>query len=64
MRTFRENENKILNFEPYFNDYVITATICHNSKEIKPSHGYFYPHKYGKINKLVAKKLGYTFNNK
>lgn len=62
MQTFRENENKILNFEPYFNDYVTTATICHNSKEIRPCHGYFKPHKYGKYNEKLAIKLGYKFH--
>ena len=51
----------ILGFEPYFNDFVVVGTINHNTKRIRPTHGYFYPHKYGKRMKAMAKKLNYTF---
>ena len=55
--------NHILRYERYFDKHVITASIDHENKVIRPSHGYFYPHKHGKSNKAYAKKLGYVFNN-
>ena len=53
----------ILGWEPYFNKDVRIASIDHMSKEIRPCHGYFFPHPWGKKVKAYAKKLGYTFNN-
>ncbi len=63
MQNYELKENKILRYEPYFNERVATAIINHELKEIRPTHGYFYPHKYGKMNKQLAKKIGYSFNN-
>ena len=53
----------ITRYEPYFDKDVNTAHIDHNNKTIRPCHGYFMPHKYGKLNKKYADKIGYTFNN-
>lgn len=55
--------DRIEGFEPYFNTFVWVGRINHAKKEISPSHGYFYPHNYGKRMKAKAKKLGYTFKN-
>lgn len=54
----------ILRYEPYFNCNVPTAVIDHNDKSIYPTHGYFKPHKYGKLNEQLAKRLGYKFMQK
>jgi hypothetical protein len=53
----------ILRHEYYFDRLVATAIINHESKEVRPTHGYFLPHHYGKLNKKIADKLGYIFNN-
>lgn len=37
--------------------------INHENQEVYPAHGYFIPHKYGKISKKYADSLGYNFNN-
>lgn len=54
---------KIMGFEPYFNDFVRIATIDSEMKEVRPAHGYFYPHYYGKITKKWSLENGYNFNN-
>ena len=56
-------ENGVYGFEPYFEKLVITAIIDHENKEVRPSHGYFAPHKHSGFSKKVAKELGYNFNN-
>lgn len=53
----------VLRYEPYFECKVPTAKINHELKEVRPSHGYFMPHPYGKLNKKLADRLGYSFNN-
>jgi hypothetical protein len=53
----------IMRYELYFNKFVATAFIDHKNKEIRPAHGYFYPNNYGKLNKKIADKLKYVFNN-
>lgn len=55
--------NQILGYEPYFKKYVVVAHINHENQEVYPAHGYFIPHKYGKISKKYADSLGYNFNN-
>ena len=55
--------NQILGYEPYFKENVVVATIDHKEKEIRPAHGYFFPHPIGKTSKRYARRLGYTFNN-
>jgi hypothetical protein len=52
---------EVLGFEPYFNSFVKVGSINHEKKIIRPSFGYFAPHKYGKRLKAKAKKLNYTF---
>ena len=54
---------RILGYEPYFDKLVSVATIYADTKEIKPSHGYYAPHKYGKQMKKFAQSIGYNFNN-
>lgn len=54
---------RIFAYEPYFGEDVWVGTIYHDKREICPSHGYFYPHKYGKLMKKLADELGYYFNN-
>lgn len=39
------------------------ATIFHRQKTIYPTHGYFYPHRYGKLVKKYAEQINYIFNN-
>jgi hypothetical protein len=63
MKKFIVEQNEILGFEPYFNKLVLIAMINHERKEIRPTNGYFYPHKYGKKAKKYAESIGYTFNN-
>ena len=53
----------IMRYECYFNKFVATAFIDHKNKEIRPAQGYFYPNNYGKLNKKIANKLKYIFNN-
>jgi hypothetical protein len=53
----------LMGFEPFFEKDVVVATINHEQKTIRPTHGYFYPHKHGKTSKAYAKKIGYEFNN-
>jgi hypothetical protein len=55
--------NEILGYEPFFEKDVTVATINNEKQEVSPTHGYYYPHKYGKITKEYANLLGYTFNN-
>ncbi len=62
-RESHEHLVRIFAYEPYFGKKVWVGTINHKLREIYPSHGYFYPHKYGKLMKNVAKQMGYTFNN-
>ena len=63
MKNYKIEGDKIKGFEPYFEKMVRIATIDHEKKEIRPSHGYFAPHPHSKYSKKIAKKLGYTFNN-
>ena len=63
MEKFIIQSDCIVGFEPYFNSLVKVAFIDHGKKEIRPSHGYFAPHKYGKKSKKYAESIGYTFNN-
>jgi hypothetical protein len=55
------NPNEIMGYEPYFGKDVITGFINHESKTIRPAHGYFPPHRYGVENRKYAKDLGYNF---
>lgn len=61
MRTRESNPNEILGFEPYFGKDVTIAFINHDQKTIRPAHGYFPPHRYGKESRKFAKDLGYKF---
>jgi len=56
-------DNTIMDYEPYFDKNVNVATIDHVNKEVRPRHGYFKPHKYGKASEAYAKTIGYRFNN-
>lgn len=59
-----EIAGKDLDFFNYTDgEFRSIATIHHNTKEVKPDHGYFSPHPYSKYSKKVAKELGYEFNN-
>jgi hypothetical protein len=49
--------------EPYLEKKVAVAIINHEKKEIRPTHGYFNPHKYGKYISKYAESIGYKFNN-
>lgn len=55
---------KIMGFEPYFNEMVWVGTIDHDKKEIKPTHGYFAPHLYGKRMRAKARSMGYKYTQK
>jgi len=55
--------NKIMAYEPYFEKDVQVASIYPSQKMIIPSHGYFMPHKYGKMSKKYADSIDYEFNN-
>lgn len=63
MKHLKSTSFNILGFEPYFNEYVTVGYINHKNKTIKPSFGYFAPHKYGNSLKRKAKKIGYNFSN-
>ena len=54
----------IYGYEPYFQRNVEVGFIMPDKKVIKPSHGYFFPHPYGKKMKAVAKKIGFVFDNR
>jgi hypothetical protein len=58
------NNDQIYGFEPYFDKNVIIASIDHEKKEIRPTHGYFIPNPFGIKAENYAKKIGYNFNNK
>lgn len=49
-------------YEPYFEKNVVVAIIDHEAKTIRPTHGYFPPHKHGKYSQKYAKSIGYQFN--
>lgn len=53
----------IMRWSPYFGNYVKTAWIDHDKKEIRPCHGYYIPHHIGLLNEKYAKRIGYIFNN-
>lgn len=53
----------IMGYEPYFESYVRVASINRKKKEVRPSHGYFHPHHYGKASKSWALRNGYSFIN-
>ena len=53
----------ILGFEPYFKDFVTVAHIDRNNNEIRPTHGYFPEHPYGKLTKKYAKENGFKYNS-
>lgn len=55
--------NDVYGFEPYFDKLVVIATIYHENKEVRPTHGYFAPHRLSRYTKSVSKRLGYNFNN-
>ena len=55
------NPNEIMGYEPYFGKEVVTGFINHESKTIRPTHGYFPPHRHGVENVKYAKDLGYKF---
>jgi hypothetical protein len=64
MNTRIQNGTEILGYEPAFGMDVITAFINHEARTIRPAHGYFAPHRYGKENTKYAKEIGYKFINK
>jgi hypothetical protein len=55
--------DEIYTYEPYFEKDVLVATIDQKNKEVRPTHGYFSPHKIGQKSKKYAEKIGYSFNN-
>lgn len=57
-----ENDG-LYGFEPFFNCFVKIASIHHKSKTIRPCHGYFMPHKYGKLANKYANTINFYFNN-
>lgn len=62
MKKFQLSGRVILRYEPYFDCNVSTAIISHEDKTVFPCHGYFKPHKYGKLNEQLANRLGYKFH--
>ena len=60
---YLENCFDIFAYEPVFNIIVKIGLINNKTKVVTPSHGYFYPHIYGKTMKNFAKNNGFTFNN-
>ena len=67
-RSWAEQEGRNLErlyaYEPRLNRKVWVGTIDHNKRYISPTHGYFYPHKYGKLMQKLAYAMGYAFNNR
>jgi hypothetical protein len=61
MKVILIQNGKIYGIEPYFNYEVQIGTII--KKEIIPSHGYFFPHPFGRIMKHIANRMKYSFNN-
>lgn len=57
------NSEWIEDWSVFFGDFIWTAIIDHDRKEVRPCHGYFVPHPIGIRNRGIAKRLGYTFNN-
>lgn len=53
----------IVDWSLFFENWIYTAIIHHDTKEVRPCHGYFVPHPIGIRNRAIAKRLGYTFNN-
>lgn len=46
----------VYGYEPYFGKHIKIGKCVDNV--VTPSHGYFYPHKYGKFLKKYAKQIG------
>ena len=61
MYSIKIEKSAIYGFEPVFNKHVIVAHIDHDNKEIRPTHGYFVPHTYGKKVQKYAESIGYEF---
>lgn len=57
-----ENSFWIMGYEPYFHKDVFIARIHEATKEIRPCHGYFCPHPYGKKVKAFARRNGYNYS--
>ena len=49
---------QLTGWEPYFGKNVKIATVDDVLKEVRPTHGYFPPHKHGIAAKRWAKKYG------
>lgn len=64
VRLKESDPSQILGYEPALGVDVTIAFINHGSKSIRPCHGYFPPHRYGKETQKYAKELGYTYNAK
>ena len=54
---------RIYAYEPYFDKDVWVGVIDYDKRVIYPTHGYFYPHKYGKLMKKIAETEGLRFAN-
>lgn len=54
---------RIYAYEPYFGKDVWVGVLDYDKREVSPTHGYFYPHKYGKLMKKMAEEMRFTFNN-
>jgi len=61
MKVILIQNGKIFGIEPYFGKEVQIGSIF--KKEIRPAHGYFFPHPFGKIMKRFARNMKYQFNN-
>jgi hypothetical protein len=61
--TITIQDNKVYGYESYFEKEVVVGTINPTMKEVRPAHGYFMPHPFGKCLNRLAKKLNFTFNN-
>ena len=59
----KANRLHIYAYEPYFKSDVWVGVMDYDRREVRPTHGYFYPHKYGKLMKKMAEQMRFTFNN-
>ena len=56
--------DKIFGYDSHFSGWRWVAMIDHEKKIVKPTHGYYLPHAYGKKAQKYALKLGYEFKEK
>lgn len=60
-KRFIVEDEWIYGYEPFFDGYVKIASIHEKTKQIRPTHGYYPPHPYGKATKSYAIRNGYDY---